>query len=180
MSCLPRGLPPSQEVPDCPFFLFFLGVAAPLKMVFPKKGSLFSRVTEQLGQGKAKKVLHCQSHVLALATSPFLGLVAAGEVGDPGQFRGRDLSDSFCWFMCFWEGGGQVCLFLWFPARGFVPVRQVICFPLMAFTRLLCGSLLLFVRVCCSDQQQCLVWLALLLWWVCSFRFSTSDYLAAR
>ncbi|CAJ1337081.1 unnamed protein product [Effrenium voratum] len=28
---------------------------------------------------KAKKVLHCQSHVLALATSPFLGLVAAGE-----------------------------------------------------------------------------------------------------
>ena len=29
-----------------PFFSFFLLVAAPLKLVFPKKGSFFSRVTE--------------------------------------------------------------------------------------------------------------------------------------
>ena len=29
--------------------------------------------------GIAKKVFHCHSHVLVLAVSPFLGLIAAGE-----------------------------------------------------------------------------------------------------
>eukprot|EP00438_Fugacium_kawagutii_P002131 Skav218481 [mRNA] locus=scaffold538:1181748:1183057:+ [translate_table: standard] len=41
--------------------------------------------------GKQKKVFNCHSHVLVLAVSPFLDLIAAGEARDGQVFCGRPL-----------------------------------------------------------------------------------------
>lgn len=45
--------------------------------------------------GAQKKVFNCHSHVLVLAVSPFLGLIAAGEV----QMGGKRLQGFGCSFV---------------------------------------------------------------------------------
>lgn len=50
--------------------------------------------------GAQKKVFNCHSHVLVLAVSPFLGLIAAGEV----QMGGKRLQRFGCSFVVIIEG----------------------------------------------------------------------------